>query len=512
MANLASPILDLDTHLEGNFSSTQVKQLALEEVSFFGGLCLPDDFTLAFPEYYRILWKELMHSLLKVRSFDKYGLGFPRGHAKTSFAKLLVAAIVFLTQNNFVLVTCANQDLAKNIIKDVCDILDSPQVRSVFGNWREDVSIDRAELKMFRFGGRKVVLAAAGVGTSIRGFNLGNARPDVMIFDDAQTRECAASVTESKNFQQWFFGTALKARSPKRCTYLYIGNMYRDVPLEKDGKLMTCLLRNLQRSPHWKSFIVGALLVDGTALWEELHPREQLLADYEHDCANGQGDIFAAEVMNDPTYRPNVGLDMTKVKVVDTGTDLHQGSYIIVDPAGKGKNSDDTSIGYYEVFDGRPACKFMQASVISSVQTAWAAVGLAVRTGCNLIAIENTAYQASLLEWVEYVMMQSQVHGIQVVPINSGGRSKNGRIVASVKEVNAGNVMFTQETFGFWFSQLSQFDVTRSDNRDDILDNVAYAPDVLARYRHLLVLPSNGMLPPGLLAHVPAADDSAVAF
>lgn len=501
-----------DSQVEGNFSAQQAHALALEEVSFFGGVCLPDAFTLAFPEYYRLLWRELMHSLQQDRSFAKYALGFPRGHAKTSFAKLLVVAIVTMTENNFVLITCASQDLAKNIVKDVVDILDSPQVRALFGNWREELSIDRAELKMFNFNGRKVVLAAAGVGTSIRGFNLGNARPDVMIFDDAQTRECAASVTESRNFQQWFFGTALKARSPRRCTYLYIGNMYRDVPLDKDGTLMTCLLRNLQRSSDWKSFIVGALLVDGTALWEELHPREQLIADYLHDCNMGQGDIFASEVMNDPTYRPNVGLDLSKVRKHVATTDLHQGSYIIVDPAGKKATSDDTSFGYYEVFDGRPVVQELQASIMSSVQTAWHAVKLALSKQCNLIAVEDTAYQASLLEWIQYVMQQAGVHGIQVVPCNSRGRSKNGRIAASVREVNAGTIAFSELAFQRWYSQLANFDATRSDNRDDILDNVAYAPDVLAQYRHLLVLPTTGQLPAGPAGYIPSADESAVLF
>lgn len=510
---LQGAAFDSDTGmLEGTFSLEQVKQLALQEVSFFGGLCLPDTFTLAFPEYYRILWQELMHSLGQPRNFDKYALGFPRGHAKTSFAKLLIAAIVFFTKNNFVLITCANQDLAKNIIKDVIDILDTPQVRQTFGNWREDVSIDRAELKMFTLCGRKVVLAAAGVGTSIRGFNLGNARPDVMIFDDAQTRECAASVAESKNYQRWFFGTALKARSPKRCTYLYIGNMYRDVPLDDSGKLFTCVLRNLQQSPDWKSFIVGALLVDGSALWEELHPREQLLADYLHDSRMGQGEVFAAEIMNDPTYRPNVGLDHSRVRFVPATTDLHQGNYIIVDPAGKTLGSDDTSIGYYEVYDGVPVVRKLQASVMSSIQTAWAAVKLALATSCNLIVIEDTAYQASLLEWTMYVMQQAGISGIQVQPINSAGRSKNARIAESVREINAGNIAFDEVAFTQWYSQLAVFDATRKDNRDDILDNVAYAPTVLAKYRHLLVIPAFGQMPPAALGHIPSADESPLPY
>ena len=499
-------------NIEAAFDVEQVVATCKLDLSFLGAVVVPDMVTIPFPEYYQILYVTLLRALQAPNSFEKFALGFPRGHAKTSFAKLLIFACIFFTTNRFILVTGATQDLAKNIVKDVIDILDSPIVRSIFGNWREDMDIDRAELKMFRINGRKVVIAAAGCGTSIRGFNLGNERPDVMIFDDAQTRECAASIAESTTYQAWLIGTAMKAKAPDRCTYLYIGNMYRDVPMNKEKTLFTCALRNFQKSKHWQSFIVGAILQDGTALWEARHPLANLLAEYQHDLELGHADTYAAEVMNDPEWKPNLGFDPTKVLIRERNTDLHQGNFVIIDPAGKRKGSDDTSVGYYEVYDGVPFCTTLEASVMSSVQTAWCAIRTAVQNHCNLIVIENTAYQDALLEWCEYVMRQAGITGIQVLPINSGNRSKNARIIDSVREVGARVIGFTPTTLVQWSDQLTAFDATKDTNKDDILDNVAYAPKVLALYRNLMVLPSVGMMPKSGIGYVPSADDSTVHF
>lgn len=495
--------------MEGTFSMEQVRQLAATDLNFFAAMCLPEVCTIPFPPYYCALWTQLTASMRQDRNFDKYALGFPRGHAKTLFVKLLAAYAVLETDLQFVLIVGANQDRAKDILRDVEGILDSAQVRMVYGSWRNDMRTDKAEFKFFEYGGRTRALAAAGQGTSIRGFNVGHMRPDFIVCDDAQTRECAASATEALAYIEWFFGTLLKAKNPKRCTYLYVGNMYRDLKVRPN--LHACLLRNLQHSRYWKSFIVGAVLADGRALWEELQPLEQLLAEFEQDASMGQGEIYAAEVLNDPSYKPRTGLDLSKVRIREhVPHELHQGAYIVIDPSGNKTHSDPTAMSYVEVFDGIPCVQRIVEEVLSPSQTVWKALQLALEHGCTLIAIEDVGYQASLQHWFEVICAQQGLYNIQVVPVSTGGEAKNSRILRSFRDIMAGDLQFSREAFAQWSARATAFDPLRKNNVDDVLDVVAYAPKVFLLYGPQLAIP-------GVATQVPhyariAADACEAAF
>lgn len=469
------------------YNLEEVRKLAATQLNFFAPLALPEVCTLAFPPYYEALWSTLHSSLSLERAFDKFALGFPRGHAKTLLLKLLILSVVLNTQNKFILIVCANQDRAKDVLRDVCAMLDSQNIQQVYGNWRTELSIDKAEFKQFTFGGRTIALAAAGQGTSIRGFNVGYSRPDVILCDDAQTRECAASITESLQYIEWFFATLMKAKNPTRCTYLYIGNMYRDLKIKPN--LFTCLLRNLQKSTNWKSYIVGAILANGQALWEELQPLEQLLSEYLQDTEMGQGEVFAAEVLNDPTYKPKSGLDPTSVVTIEpTGDMLHQGNYIIIDPSGYKKTSDPTAIGYCEVYDATPCVVELHEEILTPSATIYKVLNLALEKGCSLVCVENVAYQDTLLFWFNFISHQQNIHGIEFLPITTGGYSKNSRILRSFEEVKAKELAFTPTALALWLSRAMSFDPIRVNNLDDTLDVVAYAPKVFATYGHLLAI------------------------
>lgn len=455
---------------------------------FYGNFALPDDFTLVPPNFYESLWVMILEALGHERAFEKFALGFPRGHSKTVFLKLLVSLAIGLGRAQFILIVCANESRAKDFIRDVIALLDSPNLRAVFGNWRSELSVDKAEQKVFKLGGRTICLAGGGPGTSLRGFNVGNARPDFIIADDAQTKECAESRAEATAFIKWFSATLMKLKNPERCTYVYVGNMYPDMKLEEN--LYACQLRNLQKSRSWKSFIVGAILADGTALWEELHPLNQLLDEYISDLELGQGDVFASEVLNDPDARPAAGFDPTKIKIIEPMPfELHQGSAVIIDPAGRKKTSDGTAIGYVELWDAVPTLVELTSEVRTPLQTIHDAIQLAIRKGCNVIAVEAVAYQESLLFWFEVVAQQLGIHGIEFVPLHTGGISKNARILSSIKALMRGELALGPAAVALYTHQALMFRAHKVDNVDDGLDILAYCPKVFELYQGIMVLP-----------------------
>lgn len=480
----------------------EVRAAMRNDMDTFGMLAMPEDITLEFPPIFKELWSMLTAVMHKARDFSKYAVGLPRGHGKTLVLKLLVLYAICFTQKRFILVICATEPMAKNILADIADLLDSPNIQAIFGNWRMRIEVDRQELKKFYFNGRPVILAAAGVGTSIRGMQLKNARPDLMIFDDAQTRECAKSVAESKAFQTWLLGTALKAKSPTGCTFMYIGNMYPDMEIKPANgtipAVYACMLRNLQYSKYWTSFIVGAILADGSALWEELQPLVQLLEEFENDKQLGSPETFYAEVLNDPQAGASGALDLAKVRMfVDKREQLHLGNFIIIDPAGEKDRSDDTAMGYFELHQTdhqhlTRVCKRIKREVMDPLRTIETALQWALETGCTLIAVESVAYQASLLFWFARVCEMNNINHINFVELYPGGYSKNRRILRSFREVENGLIWFTEDTYTEYTDQASKFDKMITTNKDDVLDIVAYSEQVMNNYDGLMTMQSAG--------------------
>lgn len=469
------------------FDSTEARDLAKVDMDFFGMLAMPDDVIYSFPEFYKQVWSILIGCLHKSRDFSKYAIGLPRGHGKTFVVKLLILYTILFTDRKFILVVSAIKDNAASIIADVADMLDSPNIRAVFGNWRVSIEVDRQDKKKFYFNGRPVILKAAGAGTAIRGIQEKNARPDVVICDDVQTRECAESLQESASLIKWFVATLMKAKSPTGCSFFYIGNMYPDLQI-KHG-VYTCILRNLQKSKFWTSLIVGGILSDGSALWEELQPRQQLLEEYKNDLDLGCPEIFYAEVLNSPQPGQSAHFNQAKVSpvVLDEGR-LHAGNFVLIDPSGYKSTSDSHAIGYFEVLDGIPVLADLVNAVLTPKQCIEKAIEFCMRYNCSCIAVESVAYQHSLIFWMEEALELMGMRGIEVVEVSPAGRSKQARILTMLKQWQSAELGVANNLFSRCIHQATAFNPLKKDNVDDVLDLLAYAPEVVQNYPQALAI------------------------
>lgn len=465
----------------------EVAESMEQDLDFHAAVCMPDDATCSYPDLFIKLWLMLTAALGKHRDFSKFAVGLPRGHGKTMFIKLLVVWTILFTDRKFILIVGASDELAGNILADIADVMDSNNIRALFGNWRANMERDTKNFKKFTINGRPVILKSVGAQTAMRGITVKNKRPDFMIFDDAQTETCAASITEAIKFRRWFRGTALKAKNPFTCTFVYIGNMYADLEIQKGQ--YTCMLRNLQKSPEWTSFIVGGILADGTALWEEVQPLEQLMAEFRDDLAAGTPEIFFAEVMNDPGGTGNSNVDISKIITYDRQVgEVPQGKFIIIDPANDKDLSDDTAIGYFEIIDGRAVLTKLYAEKLSGPNLVHKVIELCAETGCSLVFVEAVAYQFSLCGWFDFILAQVGMDGIHVEPVYPRGRSKNSRILDMFKALVSGDIMLSTQVLTLVILQIRKFNRLVKDNEDDILDILAYSEQVMGNHLDLLAI------------------------
>lgn len=479
-----SPNEEPPPYQEGAFNSSEVISLAKNSLDFLAALALPLVFKYLFPVVFKQIWAWLLENVHKKRSFPQLAIGLPRGFGKTMLIKIFVLYCILFTDKKFILIICGTQTKANNIIADIVGMLDELNIKKVFGDWKLGAETDRQDLKKFGFRGRNVILMGAGAGSDIRGITLENTRPDIMIFDDIQTKEDAESEVVSEKLETWMVGTAMKAKSPEGCLYVFIANMY---------PTKFSLLRKLKYNPTWDKFIAGGILADGTSLWEELQPIAQLLREYENDLSAGHPEVFFSEVLNDENASVNKYVSIDKIIEDPFIGELHQGNFIIIDPSNDKANSDHVAIGYFELYDSIPVLKEVIDARLSPGACIEETLKLALRYNCRLVAVESNAYQYSLLYWFNFITTQKGIIGINCVDIYSGSISKNSRILTMFKSLLSKTVgglpeiIIGQKARAAVFSQITSFNPLKTNNVDGVLDCLTYAPKVVEQYGEFIL-------------------------
>jgi hypothetical protein len=461
-------------------SSEEIQETAKQDLNFLAALMMPMVFKFMFPAVFKDgVWQWLLSFIHQTRIFPQLALGLPRGFGKSTLMKIFLIYCILYTDKKFILVVAATAKLAENILSDVVDMLEESNIKNVYGDWKLGVEKDTQSLKKFGFRGRNITLAAAGAETSVRGLNIKNERPDVILMDDIQSRECADSEVQSASLESWMIGTLMKAKSPSGCMFLFVANMY---PTKHS------ILRKLKKNHTWVKFIAGGILADGTSLWEELQPIKQLTAEFENDLAMGHPEIFYSEVLNDENTSSNNLIDLSKVPDApyEEG-DIPGGNFIIIDPATDKINSDEVSIGYFEVHDASPIMMELEEGRFSPGETIRKALHFALTKNCRLIAVEGNAYQYSLCYWFDFICEQMGLIGIEAVPIYSGVRAKNARILEMFKAYAKGELYARGDAKLSLHLQITSFNPLRRDNTDGILDLMTYAPRVVQEFGEFII-------------------------
>jgi hypothetical protein len=462
------------------FDRSELAVAIENSLDVLAGTALPMTCELLFPPTYQVMWQYITEEVKKGRGFDRIALGIPRGFCKTTFLRLLALYIILFTSRNFILIINKSGELAENSLLSIKGMLDEPNIVSTFGNWRSNITRDTLDCVQVSFRGRKIVIGAVGINGSIRGLNVLDRRPDVMLYDDIQDWANAESPVLSDQLLTHFTGTVMKAGSKFRCTHLFIGNMY---------PFPGSILKKLKANPAWTSLIAGGLLADGESFWPELQSKEQLLEEYRNDESLGKGAIFLAEILNDDTALAKHGVDTTLIPHVNAllFEEPHQGGFIVIDPSGRKKKSNNTEIGAFVMYDGIPYFKDRKYGVMSPKETIKNALALANTHGIGLICVEAVAYQETLLFWFEEVIKELRIEGIELAPLNPGGISKNARITKMFTQLTPDRdsgaglaaIMLGPVVRSWVISQIAAFNPLTQNNTDDLLDILAYVYKVI---------------------------------
>ena len=461
-----------------NVKPEEAYERGKHDLNFFACLLIPEVMISLFPAFYIGLFKILTaRSPEQMGKILRFALGLPRAHAKTTFIKVIICWLIVYDKISFAIILCANQDLADELLSDVNDMLCTENARLIYGDWEGQLTTDAKQLKKCFYHKRSVILAAKGADTAIRGINIKHRRPDLIFCDDAQTKENDDSPTDRLKFRKRLVAT-MKIISPMGSRLIvYVGNMYSE----------DCILFQLKNNPTWISLITGAIKEDGNPLWPELHSLETLMESYYHDEAMGEADVWFAEIMNDPIsksssllHAPIPDFPYEEAEIVPDGV------FMTIDPAGFRKHSDDNVIAVHYVHDGKGAVAETDAGIKDPEQLIIRALQMALMHGVSLIGVEETGYQQTLLFWFTKYIKEWGLEGIHVVPLKPAGRSKEARIRLFVAELYATNYYLFSTVRATYTWQAMKYKIGKKDNKDDILDAIAYGLDVRNDYWHLV--------------------------
>lgn len=457
-------------------NATEASALCRKDFNFLAMLVSPDEFQFLFPSFYIALFTMLTTFAKRV---ERFAIGIPRGFAKTTFIKLLCVWYVLFSDRKFILIVGASEKLALNTLADICDMLSSRNIQALFGNWQGAMDEDTKEQKVFYFRGRNIILKAIGAGTAIRGINRKSSRPDVIIMDDVQKREDATNKEISEELLTWILSTLMKTKSNSGCVYIYVGNMYPQ----------NCILERLRTNSSWTSLIVGGILADGSSLWEELKPIDELLEEYQSDTELGHPEIFISEVLNSADVKLASGIDITKLPVFPAYYEgiEPEASCIIIDPSSGKKRGDDCTINHWSIYDGKPVLDELKMGTFSPLETIQAAVEMGLRRNTRVIGVEGVAYQSTLLFWFNHYCESKQITGFEFVELSPKGQAKNNRIKRGLLRWLKSELFVASTVRSLVINQVMSWNPLKVDNVDDIIDPIGYMEEFVRDYGDLMI-------------------------
>lgn len=444
---------------------------------------LAEQLDMAVPLFHTEIW-----SLLTDLEKERVLLAIPRGHAKTTLAKLAVIWHWLFTRHRFCVYLSNTSPIAKGACRDIIEWLSHPNFIAIYGRVKivkhsENEGLWIFDLPLRNGKTKRCILRALGQGQQMRGINIDNQRPDLAVVDDVEDNENTASESQQKKLDQWMFGPFLQALD-KRRKIMWLGNM-----LTK-----TSLLARLSRSPAWNPVVFGCLIKDSLGrlrpLWPDRWSVEALIDSFQEYKGLGLTATWMCEMMNMPGHGQNgFSADQLRYLPAPDPADVEM-AWLTIDPAfGLKQQNDETAIAVHVLPRGGTT-----PITLPPVHGHWTetqifdqAMELARLWGAWTWGIEAVAAQRVLITLFDMLQaMRGIPNRCVFVPLMAGnGDSKAGRIRAFVALITAGDWAIADHDIDLT-TQLVGLDMTKKDQADDICDAAAYGPQMYEEFRGLI--------------------------
>ena len=267
-------------------------QLGAVDGSFFGSYFFPRAFRQEPPAFHREMDEALDDPGARYLSFMLF-----RGAAKTTKVRVFIARRIAYAMSRTIMVVGKNQDHAIKTLEWVKKAVEqNSRWAGTFGlrkgaRWSgADIEIVHTQFKDENGGPLTIRLLAYGMTGSVRGLNIDDYRPDLILVDDPDDEETTATVEQRKKTRDLFFGSLQKSLAPRS-----------ESPHAKMILLQTLLnsydlVSECERNPQWRSLRYGCFDEHGQSRWPTRHPTKELLADKQNHIDRGMLSLWMREM------------------------------------------------------------------------------------------------------------------------------------------------------------------------------------------------------------------------
>jgi hypothetical protein len=450
-----------------------LKHALKTHAEFFIQFHLGELLTLAIPIFHPAVFAKMI-----AMEISRFVCAIPRGHAKTTLAKLACVWYFWFTDYRFIVYVSNTASTAQLAALDIINFLESENSQSIFPIIEWEIRRPGDGLYVFHIGNKKCILRALGAGQQIRGINIDNQRPQLAIVDDLEDNDNIATKELLDKLIGWFYGPFEKCLDLIHNKIIHIGNMISN----------QCLLKKHCEDPDWHSIRFGCLLSDGTPLWPDIWPVIELQKDFQRYVRMNKVDSWFAEMMNLPMASSSGLIRASEIYYrpqIYPGN--HDAAFITIDPAISERSWAHKSVVACSArFDGVwQAVDYELLSAVDPIMLFESAYKMAIKWRCRHIGIESMAYQASIEPVFKFL---SEMRGIKFLEFHKlmSYKQKTERILTfagmlKIKEfaLNDGEYPITV--------QLLEYNPSKRDNDDDIIDAYGYAPEMIAQGKVQLI-------------------------
>lgn len=451
-----------------------------EHVVVFGNIFLPRAFRNKSPAFHFDL-AELLAGPNRFNAFMVF-----RGAAKTTLLRAYILQRICYGLSNTIMIVSATQDHSVLTLSWIRNQVErNKRVQEAFrlrkgSRWAEticEIIVPRIVPNPVDGKGEiieeTVTILAFGITGQIRGFNVDDFRPDLIVADDIQTEENIGTEEQRKKTNALFFGALANSLAPSTEAPL-AKLVLLNTPMAKGDVITTAL-----DDPLWISKKFSVFDSNGDSVWDERYPTRDLKLLKASYIRRGQYDVWMREY--------ECTIVKSEYKTFDVGNlmfwkDLPQkpdASVTAIDPASSESKKASDNVVLTAVRKGadiyvaayRAAKGQMPDKVANDVFTH------KFLFGTITLVVETVAYQKVLKWYLEKEMIKRRIWMV-VKELKKDGRAKSDRIIQALVGIVAQRHLFVHESMLELINQMDQFEPDK-DAIMDILDALAMAVEHL---------------------------------
>lgn len=310
-----------------------------------------------------------------------------------------------------------------------------------------------------------ITILALGITGQLRGFNIDDYRPDLIICDDTSTDEASNSTDQRNKQTNLVFGALFNSLAP-RSEAPDAKAIILDTPKSKFDLIESC-----EKDPEWRFFRYGVFDENGESRWPERYPTAELMAAKEAAIRVGRLAIWMREKECKVISEELASFRLDNLRYWDTLPP--RATYVIaIDPASsESKDADDNAIGVIGFYKDEVYLVEYKAETGQNPDMVLATVFEYARRWKPLgIVVESIGYQRVLAWYLEKGMREQRLY-LPVYRVQDV-RKKSDRIVQALGETSGYQRLFCRENHVKFIEQYVEYSPVAI-MHDDVLDMTA---------------------------------------